>query len=51
MLDEEMAKEMANTPGSGLGIADILYQQLSRPMIAKRLQDQVDGASVDYGME
>ena len=51
MLDEEMAKDMAHTSGQGLGIADILYQQLSRPMIAKRLQDQVDGASVDYGME
>lgn len=51
MLDEEVGKEMARTPGQGLGIADILYQQLSRPMIAKRLQAQSDSAGTDYGME
>jgi flagellar protein FlgJ len=40
MLDEEMSKEMAKTPGQGLGIAQILYEQLSRPLIARQLEDQ-----------
>ena len=40
MLDEEMSKEMAKTPGQGLGIAKILYEQLSRPLVARRLEQQ-----------
>lgn len=40
MLDEEMSKTMAKTPGQGIGIAQLLYEQLSRPLIARRLQEQ-----------
>jgi peptidoglycan hydrolase FlgJ len=50
MLDEEVGKEMSHS-GQGLGIADILYQQLSRPMISQRLQAQTDSAGTDHGME
>ena len=38
MMDEEMAKKMADTPGPGLGIAKMLYEQLSRPIVMERLQ-------------
>jgi flagellar protein FlgJ len=40
MLDEEMSKQMSKTPGQGIGIAQLLYEQLSRPLIARRLQEQ-----------
>ena len=42
MLDEEMTKQMATTPGQGLGIANVLYEQLSRTLIARRLEQQED---------
>jgi flagellar protein FlgJ len=40
MLDEEMSKQISKTPGQGIGIAQLLYEQLSRPLIARRLQEQ-----------
>ena len=33
MLDEEIGKQIAHTPGMGLGIAEMLYRQLSRPNV------------------
>lgn len=50
MLDEEMAKEMAHTPGQGIGIAKMLYDQLSRNIIAKRLQEE-DSLSASVEIE
>lgn len=35
MMDEEMSRKMAFTPGPGLGIAKMLYEELSRSMIGK----------------
>lgn len=35
MMDEEMAKRISHTPGAGIGIADMLYRQLSRQSIAQ----------------
>jgi len=34
-LDEEMSKKMAAAGGQGIGIAKMLYEQLSRPIISK----------------
>jgi Rod binding domain-containing protein len=34
MLDEEMTKEMAKSPSGGIGIANMMYQQLARPKTA-----------------
>jgi len=34
MLDEEIGKRIAHTPGAGLGIADMIYRQLTRPVLA-----------------
>jgi peptidoglycan hydrolase FlgJ len=49
MLDEEMSKKMAAGPGEGIGIAKMLYDQLSRPAIAKQNNEQaqnVQGAAI-----
>jgi len=35
MMDEEMSRKMAFTPGPGLGIAKMLYEELSRSIIGK----------------
>ena len=51
MMDEEMAKEMVKTPGQGLGIADVLYQQLSRPLIAGRLESEDAEAAAQQAAE
>ncbi|MFA6450629.1 MAG: rod-binding protein [bacterium] len=40
MLDEEMSKKMAAGPGEGIGIAKMLYDQLSRPVISKQSAEQ-----------
>jgi peptidoglycan hydrolase FlgJ len=45
MLDEELGKDMAKAPGDGMGIAKLLYEQLSRPLIAQQLE-QADAASL-----
>ena len=34
MMDEEVAKQMAQAPGQGLGIAKMMYDQLSRSAIS-----------------
>lgn len=36
MMYEEMGKKIAHSPGGGIGIADMLYRQLSRQEIAKQ---------------
>jgi len=46
MLDEELSKDMAKTSGKGIGIASILYEQLSRPLIARQLEQQADGQAL-----
>ncbi|MFH1539781.1 MAG: rod-binding protein [bacterium] len=33
MMDEEIGKQIAHTPGMGLGIAEMIYRQLSRPNV------------------
>lgn len=33
MMDEEVGKQIAHTPGMGLGIAEMLYRELSRPNV------------------
>jgi peptidoglycan hydrolase FlgJ len=40
MLDEEMSKKMSAAPGEGLGIAKMLYEQLSRPTVTKQRAEQ-----------
>lgn len=40
MMDEETTKQMAKTPDQGIGIAKVMYDQLSRTMIAERLQSE-----------
>ena len=42
MLDEELGKKMAAAPGEGIGIAKMLYEQLSRPIVA-RLRTEQEG--------
>jgi peptidoglycan hydrolase FlgJ len=39
LLDDEMSKKMAAT-GDGIGVAKMLYEQLSRPIIAKMKAEQ-----------
>lgn len=31
MMDEEVGKQIAHTPGMGIGIAEMIYRQYSRP--------------------
>ncbi|HOX29361.1 MAG TPA: rod-binding protein [bacterium] len=40
LLDEEMSKKMAQGPGDGIGIAKMVYEQLSRPLISKLKAEQ-----------
>ncbi len=40
MLDEELSKKISAAPGDGIGIAKVLYEQLSKPTIAKMKAEQ-----------
>jgi peptidoglycan hydrolase FlgJ len=40
MLDEEMSRKMSAAPSEGIGIAKMLYEQLSRPAVAKQNAEQ-----------
>ena len=50
MMDEEMGKKIAKTPGAGIGIADMMYRQLSRQEIAKQ-QAASESAAADLGTD
>lgn len=46
MLDEETTKQMAQSPGqSGFGIAQMLYEQLSRPVVMERIREEENPAA------
>jgi len=40
MLDEEISKQMSKSPSGGIGIASMIYEQLSRPIL-ERLNQEV----------
>ena len=46
MLYEEMGKRIAHTPGAGLGIAELIYRQLSRPTLAPALPSEDERLSL-----
>lgn len=45
MMDEETTKQIAATPGQGIGIAKMIYDQLSRSLVAKQIEGESAAAA------